>query len=556
MQLMASSLGAMKRVDSGRGIRFTDEVKVKLAIVADAASKAKFRSETCQIMLESIVPGSAGSGLDERDSLQERALDIIGEVIEDLHVGLESDVKIQHGWVTDPDATKAELEKLAQLAEEGGERADDKAKEKEAALEAAEMALQACKDRLAAALKAVGDTRRNHKDKLQMLQSLENAYTQHFLPLKNGDFKSKSDADLHVKFLKMFFQQFGYEDSLMVAFQPASTRYPDSRRNFDNITMTEAEKGFLEKDHLEREVSDLEQAVVSREREQEAAADDVRAAEKSIREAGLEYGRALTDKNLANAKSADAAEKARTIPKTPQDAQKQLQIAERKLAAFMESPYAAYQWLKNRVAILEGRQRKRQRLPSSIGELIGRNIREVLPLKPQHRKLSIGVGWDALNCSDVDLDVSAIVFDDKGDHELCAVFSSKRTAPGITLSGDNLTGQGDGDDETIDINLDELKPEARQIYFALGVFTQKICLSDLTACHCRVVDKTSGTELVRYNTCDMEAHPGLILGRLYKDSKNQWHYQKIGLFSSGRTWFKMMPEILKARTFLTNVTKR
>jgi hypothetical protein len=118
----------------------------------------------------------------------------------------------------------------------------------------------------------------------------------------------------------------------------------------------------------------------------------VRAAEKAIRQAGLEYGRALTDKNLANAKSADAAEVAQNIPKSEQDAQKQLQVAERKCAVFMDNPYAAYRWLKDRIAILEGRQKKK-RLPSSIGELIGKNISDVFSFTPQQKNV---VDWRRL----------------------------------------------------------------------------------------------------------------------------------------------------------------
>jgi stress response protein SCP2 len=169
--------------------------------------------------------------------------------------------------------------------------------------------------------------------------------------------------------------------------------------------------------------------------------------------------------------------------------------------------------------------------------------------------LSIGVGWDKKGGSDVDLDVSAIVFDDKGEHEMYAVFATRRTAPGLKHSGDNLTGLGDGDDETIDVNFDELDPGARQIYFALGMFTEKFDLSDLVGSHYRVVDKISGIELVEYGHGRMEAQPGLIMGRLYRDRNNQWHYQRIGLYSSGRTWFKMMPDITKLRNYLASVNR-
>jgi stress response protein SCP2 len=352
---------------------------------------------------------------------------------------------------------------------------------------------------------------------------------------------------MHIAFLKKLFRNFGYEDSLMAAFDPAATTRPDARRNFDTITMTEAEKGF--KEHMEKvdkEVNEMAPAIAESDQKLEAAENREKEAEKAMRDAGLDYGRALTQSGVAKGKAADARKLTHYVPKSHENAISYLYSAEKDCGDLFDTPAAAYQWLKARIAVLDGRVLD----TSPVGTLLSTNIRQSVRLRPTQRQLLIGVGWDRDESAKVDLDVSAVVVGDKGDHELCTVFSSRRRAPGIMHSGDVASGATDVDKQSIQLNLDELQVDARQIYFAVGVFTERRSFADLTACHCRIEDQKSEEELMKFRYGPGGQHPGLIMARLFKDNVGQWNFQKIGLFTFGRTSFKIMPDIIKAKEYL------
>eukprot|EP00927_Polykrikos_kofoidii_P012271 TRINITY_DN1527_c0_g1_i3.p1 TRINITY_DN1527_c0_g1~~TRINITY_DN1527_c0_g1_i3.p1 ORF type:complete len:362 (-),score=95.68 TRINITY_DN1527_c0_g1_i3:62-1147(-) len=346
---------------NGKRLKLTDQVNAKLAIVADAVASARFRSDACQMMLESMVPGCLGSGLDERDDLQNRAVDIIREVVESLKSDVDFDLKRKDDYVHDPQGTDMEMKKEAQLAGEGAAHAEDDMQEKERALEAAEDGLDSALDTLREAKKALADAEKNHKVKVQLATDFDDAYTKHFVPLRDGMFKTKAEADGHVQSLKRFFMKFDYEDSLMSAFAPASRLQPVDRKHFDTVTMTEAEKGFLNyKDEVHKEAEDSFSSIDAAKRAVEAAEAAVEAAKHSVREAGLVFGRAVTTAWKANLEAAAARKALQDAPKSPSEAEKQSDQSKRMHARFMDGPYEAFAWLKERVAILETRKAKRR----------------------------------------------------------------------------------------------------------------------------------------------------------------------------------------------------
>jgi len=159
-------------------------------------------------------------------------------------------------------------------------------------------------------------------------------------------------------------------------------------------------------------------------------------------------------------------------------------------------------------------------------------------------RIFVGVGWDilvspkALTAS-VDLDVSAVFFHADG-RDLGAVDYENQEEFGIEHSGDNKTGEGDGDDEVISVDLSLVPDEVSQIFFVVTVYTKNVTFSQVENAFCRVVTE-EGQEVVRYilsETCAEISSTALVISQLYRDTNNAtgWVFKARRAFSTGRTW--------------------
>jgi len=149
------------------------------------------------------------------------------------------------------------------------------------------------------------------------------------------------------------------------------------------------------------------------------------------------------------------------------------------------------------------------------------------------RKLRIGLGWDT-RC---DLDASAILLQRSGAVLDLVYFGNKQSkCHGVVHAGDNLTGEGDGDDETIFIDLDLLHPEIFCLIFTVNVFTSGRSFSDVEGEFCRLVDERN-FELCRYNTLDNGDSNAVLFCAIFRDDSKPgwWRMQAIGQWGSGRT---------------------
>ena len=159
-------------------------------------------------------------------------------------------------------------------------------------------------------------------------------------------------------------------------------------------------------------------------------------------------------------------------------------------------------------------------------------------------QISLGVGWDVAKKGffggllggggDIDLDASCITFDaDKTVLE--SVWFGKLTNGSGTIrhSGDNLTGEGDGDDESIAIQLDRLDSKVEYLVLTVNSFRGQT-FDKVANAFGRVVDKRSGRELARFDISDSGSHTGLILASLSRNG-GQWDFKAIGERTGGRT---------------------
>jgi tellurium resistance protein TerZ len=121
------------------------------------------------------------------------------------------------------------------------------------------------------------------------------------------------------------------------------------------------------------------------------------------------------------------------------------------------------------------------------------------------------------------------------------VFRQLRSQDGcVQHTGDNLTGAGEGDDETILVDLTRLSPAIGQIVFVVNSFTGQDFSQVENAC-CRLVDRTTGDELARYVLSGSGRHNAQIMAKVARGEGGGWTMTAIGAVASGRTFQELLP---------------
>lgn len=154
---------------------------------------------------------------------------------------------------------------------------------------------------------------------------------------------------------------------------------------------------------------------------------------------------------------------------------------------------------------------------------------------PRLSKVQLGLGWDpAFGGKSIDLDASAIVLDASGKDIDSAWFASKKACKGaVTHQGDNLTGQGDGDDEVILVELDALPAEVAAVVFTINSFSKHL-FTDVKNAYCRLLDSTTHAELVRFDLTDSKPSTGVFMCVLRRAASG-WEMEALGDFHDGRS---------------------
>jgi stress response protein SCP2 len=113
-------------------------------------------------------------------------------------------------------------------------------------------------------------------------------------------------------------------------------------------------------------------------------------------------------------------------------------------------------------------------------------------------------------------------------------FMSKSAFRGaLAHSGDNLTGHGEGDDETITVDLAALPADAQAIVFVVNSF-QGQRFTEVARAYCRLLDLETGAELVRFDLTDSKPHTGVVMSVLRR-AGDAWTMTAIGEFRDGKT---------------------
>ena len=159
---------------------------------------------------------------------------------------------------------------------------------------------------------------------------------------------------------------------------------------------------------------------------------------------------------------------------------------------------------------------------------------------PPLRVVKMGLGWDPVRRgADVDLDASVIAFDVRGkDVEKVWYGNLRGFGDAVLHSGDNLTGEGEGDDELITIALDRLPKDVEGLVFTVNSFRgQKF--TELKTAYCRLLDER-GAELVRFDLTETEPRTGALMAKLVREADGTWSMTALGEFHDGRNVKKMV----------------
>lgn len=153
-------------------------------------------------------------------------------------------------------------------------------------------------------------------------------------------------------------------------------------------------------------------------------------------------------------------------------------------------------------------------------------------------RINVGLGWDEVVFGrDVDCDASCVLLDENDkviskDYNESTVYFGNTKLPGIKHSGDNLTGGGDGDDETIELDLEKVPAKVHKIVIFMNIYKgseRGQNMSSLKNAFIRLYNPKDGNkEICRFDLDDSKGSTGgLIVGEVYRHNGN-WKFGAIG----------------------------
>lgn len=165
-------------------------------------------------------------------------------------------------------------------------------------------------------------------------------------------------------------------------------------------------------------------------------------------------------------------------------------------------------------------------------------------------RVRMGLGWDAIKKrglfgsrrQEIDLDASCLLFDAGGalvDQVWFRQLASKDGS--VQHTGDNLTGAGEGDDESIKVDLSRVPGNIATLVFTVNSFTGQD-FSQIENAFCRLIDETTSGEIARYDLTGSGSHTAQIMAKVSRDGTG-WSMTALGTPASGRTFKDLLPAI-------------
>lgn len=157
---------------------------------------------------------------------------------------------------------------------------------------------------------------------------------------------------------------------------------------------------------------------------------------------------------------------------------------------------------------------------------------------PGLKNIMVGLGWDVNafdSGADFDLDAAAFMLGADGkcptDKEFVFYGNLKHSSGSVNHMGDNLTGEGEGDDEQIQIDLSKIPANIEKVAFTVTIYEadkRGQNFGQVSNAFIRIVDESSNAELIRYDLGeDFSIETAVVVGELYRNN-GEWKFNAIG----------------------------
>ena len=152
-------------------------------------------------------------------------------------------------------------------------------------------------------------------------------------------------------------------------------------------------------------------------------------------------------------------------------------------------------------------------------------------------RILIGLGWDerATDGASFDLDASAFLLTAsgkvRGDHDFIFYNQLKSQDGSVEHTGDNRSGQGDGDDESLVVDLSKVSPEIEKVAVTVTIHDAQSRgqnFGQIANAFIRVVNQDSGIEIVRFDLAeDYSTETAMVIGEVYRHN-GEWKFRAVG----------------------------
>lgn len=157
---------------------------------------------------------------------------------------------------------------------------------------------------------------------------------------------------------------------------------------------------------------------------------------------------------------------------------------------------------------------------------------------PGLKNLMVGLGWDVNQFDSgaaFDLDAAAFLLGEDGkapsEKEFVFYGNLEHISGGVKHMGDNLTGEGEGDDEQVQVDLSKVPANVSKIAFTVTIYdaeTRRQNFGQVANAFIRIVDETTNQELIRYDLGeDFSIETAVVVGELYRHG-GEWKFNAIG----------------------------
>lgn len=156
-----------------------------------------------------------------------------------------------------------------------------------------------------------------------------------------------------------------------------------------------------------------------------------------------------------------------------------------------------------------------------------------LSLLGEGEDVFVAAGW---TCSEpLDIDISVIVKTREGKEETIVYFKNKNYGECIKHSGDNRTGEGEGDDEKISIDLDGMPSHIESLWVVVNIYSKGRSFAEVTDSYVRLCASKTGHTLAQYELDGTVSSEGVIFCKLKSAGPKTWYMEALGLPTEGKT---------------------